>query len=47
MIDARYIKFLLLAAGACGLFASLMWIRGGATNIGPTLWSFVLGAALN
>jgi hypothetical protein len=42
----RYIKFLLLAAGACGLLASVMWLRGRPTNLGAALFSFVLGAAV-
>jgi prepilin signal peptidase PulO-like enzyme (type II secretory pathway) len=46
MIDIRYIKFLLFAAAACGLFASYMWMRGGMTDVSASVFSFVLGAAL-
>jgi hypothetical protein len=46
MIDIRYIKFLLLAAGACALSAGFMWMRGEMPNLGAAALSFVLGAAL-
>lgn len=46
MIDIRYVKFLLLAAAVCGLLAIYAWMRWGVIDLGASVFSFVLGAAL-
>jgi hypothetical protein len=46
MIDIRYIKFLVIAAGVCGLIAGFIWMRGQMPSMGAAVLSFVLGAAL-
>lgn len=43
MIDARYIRFLAMAALACGMFAVLMWFGGSAPRLRPSVLSIVFG----
>jgi len=45
MIDLRYVKFLVLAAGACTLAAIYIWFRQGTVDIGLAVVSYLQGAA--